>query len=539
MRRHSRRKPAINVSLFPFLAVLICTMGALVVLLVIVVQQARVEANVVSDEQLEEQMQQVEAVEDAEWRLEMLTESQSGLREQLKEERLRLAGIETHIRKLKDELVQLEQQAIALQQPLDADQVNRQNLGQQLARIRSEIQARQQQIEALRGKLVVGERSYAIMAYEGPHGTRRRPVFIECQTDRVIIQPEGIVFTAQDLSGPQGPGNPLASALRAVREYLDIYDPDALQGEPYPLLIVRPGGAEAFIASRRAMKSWDSEFGYELVDDDKKLAYPPADTALAQLLEETVENARRRRIILARAAPSRFGGGNAKSGMVLSADGGFVRQNGQRRGRRGDGWRKKPGFGFGNDASFQGEMDGGEASRDDRLQGTDQPAAPTTVEQSQQDARSNQESGKVGGNASAVPSVQGASGPSGSAMSTGMASMAESRGKDWATPAKTRGAIGFTRPIRIGCFPDRVVIHSERGENRPPRVVPIHDSSRLAVEEFVSQVWSHMESWGIAGRQAYWKPILEFEVAPGGEQRFQELKSLLDESGMEVQRKVQ
>ena len=117
--------------------------------------------------------------------------------------------------------------------------------------------------------------------------------------------------------------------------------------------------------------------------------------------------------------------------------------------------------------------------------------------------------------------------------------MAESRGKDWATPAKTRGAIGFTRPIRIGCFVDRVVIHSERGENRPPRVVPIHDSSRLAVEEFVSQVWSHMESWGIAGRQAYWKPILEFEVAPGGEQRFQELKSLLDESGMEVQRKVQ
>ena len=127
-------------------------MGALVVLLVIVVQQARVEANVVSDEQLEEQMQQVEAVEDAEWRLEMLTESQRGLREQLKEERLRLAGIETHIRKLKDELVQLEQQAIALQQPLDADQVNRQNLGQQLARIRSELQARQQQIEALRGK---------------------------------------------------------------------------------------------------------------------------------------------------------------------------------------------------------------------------------------------------------------------------------------------------------------------------------------------------------------------------------------------------
>ena len=50
MRRPSTRKPATSVSLFPFLAVLVCTMGALIVLLVLVVQLARVQADTITEE---------------------------------------------------------------------------------------------------------------------------------------------------------------------------------------------------------------------------------------------------------------------------------------------------------------------------------------------------------------------------------------------------------------------------------------------------------------------------------------------------------
>ena len=39
-----RRQGDGNVTLFPFLAVLICTMGALILLLVVIAQQARVQA---------------------------------------------------------------------------------------------------------------------------------------------------------------------------------------------------------------------------------------------------------------------------------------------------------------------------------------------------------------------------------------------------------------------------------------------------------------------------------------------------------------
>jgi hypothetical protein len=45
-----------------------------------------------------------------------------------------------------------------------------------------------------------------------------------------------------------------------------------------------------------------------------------------------------------------------------------------------------------------------------------------------------------------------------------------------------------------------------------------------------------MEGWGIAGKGMYWRPVLKIRVAPGAEQRFNELSYLLEGSGMTVQR---
>ena len=81
-----------------------------------------------------------------------------------------------------------------------------------------------------------------------------------------------------------GPGNPLAAALRAAREYMLAqreFDPQA--GEPYPMLLVRPEGIMAYYAAREAMKSWGCDFGYELIGDDWKLAYPSPDPRLADV----------------------------------------------------------------------------------------------------------------------------------------------------------------------------------------------------------------------------------------------------------------
>ena len=108
--------------------------------------------------------------------------------------------------------------------------------------------------------------SYAVVPFQGRHGTRRRPVYIECRADEIVIQPAGIVLTGRDFVGPITPGNALAAGLRAMREELARRQ-QASGGDtvkPYPLLLVRPDGVEAYYAARKAIKSWGSEFGYEL-----------------------------------------------------------------------------------------------------------------------------------------------------------------------------------------------------------------------------------------------------------------------------------
>ena len=50
MSRRQRTQSAAAVSMFPFLAVLLCTMGALILLLVLLAQQAKVQAANTKDE---------------------------------------------------------------------------------------------------------------------------------------------------------------------------------------------------------------------------------------------------------------------------------------------------------------------------------------------------------------------------------------------------------------------------------------------------------------------------------------------------------
>ena len=77
------RRPQVGVALLPFLAVLICTMGALIVLLVLLVQQARVDAQTIADSKVKSSAadatakERRERLEDEQWRGEMLQKSRT------------------------------------------------------------------------------------------------------------------------------------------------------------------------------------------------------------------------------------------------------------------------------------------------------------------------------------------------------------------------------------------------------------------------------------------------------------------------------
>jgi hypothetical protein len=217
---------------------------------------------------------------------------------------MQLAGIEEDSRKLADELDGLEREAAALAErrnatePVAAD-ASLPELERQLAADREALAAERKEAAA--------PAAFAVVPYEGTNETRRRPLYIECCIDGVFLQPEGIRLGPTDFEGPPGPGNPLASALRAAREHIarqpgEAGDPES---QPYPLLLVRPSGVMAYYAAREAIQSWGSEFGYQFVDEEWPLTFPPAEPALAAVEERAIEESRRRLAWLARSRPPR------------------------------------------------------------------------------------------------------------------------------------------------------------------------------------------------------------------------------------------
>ena len=77
-------------------------------------------------------------------------------------------------------------------------------------------------------------------------------------------------------------------------------------------------------------------------------------------------------------------------------------------------------------------------------------------------------------------------------------SLAEKRGRDWGLRDAGRGSVGVTRPIRIECYADRLVVVSDHGP-AANKTINFGPRSESAVNALVSAVWERIESWGIAG----------------------------------------
>lgn len=350
MTSRARRRSNYEMTLFPFLAVLICTFGALVVLLVVLVQQAKSDAAAtVAREAADAAAQQVArtdvaweeletAAEDAQWQADMLQQAYQGTQNDIAGQRDKLAHLEDHIQRLKDQMRDMVRR-----------EENRQpsaSSSAELAQLQSELITSTEQLQKLRSELAdkqaAAEKrkpSFAILPYRGNQGTSRRPIYVECLADRVILQPEGIELLASDFEPPIGPGNPLAAALRAKSDFwAKVHSQDP--GRPYPLLLVRPSGAEAYAACRVALKSWQSEFGYELVPAEMDLAYPESDPQLKSHLEGILKDARMRQQVMRQASAGRHQ--QLSAGLRPSRNGGFESANPQANSRANGALRSTP-----------------------------------------------------------------------------------------------------------------------------------------------------------------------------------------------------
>ncbi|WP_347245310.1 hypothetical protein [Thermogutta sp.] len=582
MKRRSRRSILGSdnpVSLFPFLAVLICTMGVLILLLVILVRQARLKAlaqaraakaGSAAEEALPspEKLRQWE--EDLQWQEEQLRVSHEKTQQQLTEARTLLGHIEDSLRRLRDEglfwqekLRQLEslRQTAGMEQKslIESQQAELDELQRKIADLKAKREEAKRQSSA---------RSYAIIPYQGPHGTRRRPIYLECRSDGVYLQPEGIRFPPEDFLGPLGPGNPLDAALRAVREeWLARHEFDPQKdGEPYPLLIVRPSGIEAYYAARAAMTSWGTEFGYELVEDDWPLSYPPPDPRLAQEVQDAVTLARRRQQFLVQSAPGKYGnrprrfrpaptvGGaiediSEEDPSATAADDPMLAR-----------WQQKTRLNGSNnqEISCPGSGTRGSTEENRARPQSDSIAAnaefvvtdqPVSIQGSQAlDANrlvsgiamphgSNLADANGGGNQlePSWPESSASRSAAGTAYSESLRPLADRHGQGWALLPHDRGMIPVTRPIKIECFPDRFVLVPDN-PLMATRVFLLDNGPEIAVEEMVKTVKEYIASWGMAGRGMYWRPILRVHVVPGAEKQFDMLQQLLAGSGLLIER---
>ena len=529
LKNRARRQSTVGVSMFPFLVVLICTMGSLILLLVIIARQARLQA---AQYAATAQAEIREAVEDErEWVQVEITEygyARQKTEQQLAEARLALGHVEDHARRLRQQLTRLEATWGELQ-GVEADGAGRrEQLEAELSRLTREIADTEREVAEAR-RAARHRASYAVVPYEGPNATHRRPIYIECRADAVVLQPEGIALGQSDFDGPLGPGNPLDVALRAIREHLlrqRQLDPEKA-GEPYPLLLVRPEGIPAYYAARAAMKSWASDFGYELIGQDWELDFHPPDPNLANEVRQAVTTARLRQKQLIAAAPGHYRR-NSRGGYVASSvRGGLVPQGGA----YDQDVDHRPHRSFdrrGNQVASWGDRYGRQALGPD---GDGAGSSPNGQGQAPDFGRS---SPQIVGDAPPT-SDSGAQGPAVALAGDQPECLAEVRGRNWGLPNAARGSVPITSPIRIDCYTDRLVLVPEKGLGQP-KVIPLGPRTQDSVDTLISHVWEYIERWGSAGNGMYWRPILNAHVAPNAQTRYSDLQILLDGSGLEVKR---
>lgn len=307
MSKRSRRGNDYAPSTFPFLAVLLCVIGALVLLLVINVTNSRASARNQVQSELTEAIEQAKERSDY---LVSISEELQARRQQVSKQidlrRSELARAEDHIERLEKDLLEAQARLEKLEDMQESSELK--------ANDPARIQELKDQIEKQKLRLAeaIAERkdqtpAFSIIPYEGANRTTRRPVYLECTAQGVVIQPEGVLVSIEDLGPPHGPGNPLDAALRVLRNAYQSRD--AIYGitiPPYPLLLVRPEGIASYALARSAMSGWDDQFGYELIDAQMELAFPEGIPELKTDLVRALGVAKDRQRSLVAALPSRY-----------------------------------------------------------------------------------------------------------------------------------------------------------------------------------------------------------------------------------------
>ena len=299
-----RKRKKLEVSTFPFLAVLLCTMGALILLLLIMDKKAKKASLEQAYEAAWAQSKNLQAKTDIEKQnLESEKSAWIKLKSEQHEELLKKeATLEKEIALLKIELSQLDKnhkksksetpsedllkKEIALTNEksklhmlaikLELEKANADKNLKETKDLTEKIVLMELILKEMKFSIDKDKFAFSIVPYFGKNGLNRKPLYIECNESGILFFPDKTLIPSNDES--DNLKNEILNRTSLLREYLQqTLGPN--ESTPYLMLLVRPGGITNYWKLQSIIKPLDIDFGYELVDKIWVLDIPTEQSA--------------------------------------------------------------------------------------------------------------------------------------------------------------------------------------------------------------------------------------------------------------------
>lgn len=286
-----RKRKKLEVSTFPFLAVLLCTMGSLILLLLVMDKKAKKAALEKAYENAWNQSKVLQAKADAD---EKNTEADKKAWIKLKSEQhndllKKESALEQEITLLKNELALIEKgnqksninissedltkkelslsseksKLYSLVKKLENEKTTADKNLKETKDLTEKIVSMELILKELKASIDKSKFAYSIVPYFGKNGLNRKPLYIECNENGILLFPDKTLIPSNDES--DNLKIELLNRTSQLREFL-LQTLGPKDSTPYLMILVRPGGITNYWKLQSVIKPMDIDFGYELVD---------------------------------------------------------------------------------------------------------------------------------------------------------------------------------------------------------------------------------------------------------------------------------
>ncbi len=331
----ARRQHQNSITLFPFLAVLVCAMGSLILLLLVMTRKIR------HDQQAElDQSALVSAAELPPDRSAELTQLQAeiqAIRSSIEERNAANVKLRAVLEERQTEVEKQQSELSAVLQKAEAAAVSGQSpeqLAASVAKLKekeaellrrlsksekallekrerlaeaedagkeaelllheklSAVVSLRKQVDEAKKKALAATGSETLLEFSNATGTSRVPIVIDVTKNGFEILPNGIRISPADMESFPVRDNPLLSAILAIHKHRSG---DSISEEPYVLLLVRPDGCLLFYGAQRILAESKIHYGYELLEANRVLDTGTPDLKEPPVVQVAISEAFRRR----------------------------------------------------------------------------------------------------------------------------------------------------------------------------------------------------------------------------------------------------